>query len=97
MANSDPKPSHRVRREIVKMAILLLAGVVLLPFAVYLVGQVIFGAYGGDGMFGFAADFWARLLSVEAAAWFLALSPLLGISVLRLIFLGWRGTARGTG
>lgn len=80
-----------------KAAVLLLAGVVLLPFAVYLVGQVIFGAYGGDGMVGFVADFWARLLRFEAAAWFLSLSPLLGVSVLRLIFIGWRETARDIG
>lgn len=92
-----PDPLLRFRRETVRTAVLLLVGVVLLPFVVYLVGQLMFGAYGGDGMVGFTADFWARLLRFEGAAWFLAFSPLLGISILRLIVLGWRGTVRDTG
>ena len=55
---------------------LLLAGLTLLPVAVYLVGQAIFGDYPGD-FAAFYGDLSRRLRAPQAAPWFLVLSPYL--------------------
>ncbi len=94
MAPTDRPVHRRLLRELAWFAALLLFGVVLLPVAVYLVGQSVFGAYEGDGFGGFYEGIFGRLLHGEPAAWFLAFSPYLGVVVLRLIAWAWRRTAR---
>ena len=71
----------------------LFLGIVVLPFAVYVVGQAIFGDYGAQGYWQFFSDLGSRIRSGEGAAWFLVLSPYLGWQTLRLIALGWRLTS----
>ena len=44
-----------VRKELILLASFLFLGVVMLPIAVYFVGQAIFGEYGGQG---YGAVFW---------------------------------------
>ncbi|HNP34470.1 MAG TPA: hypothetical protein PKK10_01345 [Woeseiaceae bacterium] len=94
MANDNDPPLRGLRREALIASGLLLFGVLLMPVLVFLVGTIIFGAYDGDGMGDFLGGYWGRLGAPEAAAWFLALSPLIGIGILRLIVFGWRQTAR---
>ena len=89
---------HRntVRRIITREAALLtgflLLGLVLLPVAIYLVGQAIFGDYGGFSHF--SSELSSRIRAGDGAAWFLVLSPYLGWQTLRLIGLGWRIAGR---
>lgn len=89
---------HSVRKIIVREAALLLGfvfiGLVLLPLAIYLVGQVIFGDYGGGSYGHFFSDLNGRVRAGDAAAWFLVLSPYLGWQTLRLIGLAWRVAGR---
>ncbi|MFQ6007033.1 MAG: hypothetical protein ACE5OQ_16205 [Woeseia sp.] len=63
---------------------LFFAGLVLLPLAIYLTGQSVFGEYGGAGF----SDFYGRLSSEIRAGrpvvWFLVLSPYLVVLLLRL-------------
>jgi hypothetical protein len=70
------------------------AGLVLLPIAIYLVGQAIFGDYGGGSYGHFYSELSGRFRAGDAAAWFLVLSPYLGWQTLRLIGLGWRMAGR---
>ena len=94
MTQTDKPVRRRLLRELAGFAALLLFGLVLLPVAVYGVGQFVFGAYEGDGFGGFYEGIVGRLAGGEPAAWFLALSPFLGIVLLRLIVWAWRRTAR---
>jgi hypothetical protein len=87
-----------LRKAITREAALLLGflflGLVLLPIAIYLVGQAIFGEYGGSGFGHFYSGLSNRIRGGDAAAWFLVLSPYLGLQTLRLIALGWRVAGR---
>lgn len=84
------------RRELILFGILLLAGLTLLPVAVYLVGQSIFGDYP-DGLPGFLREIWGHLLAADPATWFLVLSPWLVIAVIRLTWFGLRRPPRRAG
>ncbi len=79
-----------LKREALIVIVLLIAGLSLLPMAIWLVGSSVFGAYGGNGFGGFYADLARRLASGSSVAWFLVLSPLLGIVVLRVTLLAFR-------
>ena len=57
----------------------------MLPIAVYVVGQAIFGEYGGLSYGQFFSDLSGRIRSGEGAAWFLVLSPYLGWQTLRFV------------
>ena len=83
-----------ITRELGLLLGLLFVGMVLLPIAVYVVGQAIFGQYGGGGYGGFFGDLSGRIRAGDAAAWFLVLSPYLGWQTLRLGALGWRMAGR---
>ena len=82
--------SKTVAREAVLLVGLLFLGLVLLPVAVYFVGQAIFGDYGGGSYGHFYSELSGRIRGGDAAAWFLVLSPYLGWQTLRLIALAWR-------
>ena len=72
----------------------LFLGIAVLPIAVYVVGQAIFGDYGGQSYWQFFGDLGRRIRAGQGAAWFLVLSPYLGWQTLRLIALGWRRTGK---
>ena len=73
---------------------LLFLGLVLLPVAIYVVGQAIFGDYGGGSYGHFYSELSSRIRAGDIAAWFLVLSPYLGWQTLRLVALGWRSAGR---
>jgi hypothetical protein len=81
-----------VLREVALLLGLVLAGLVLVPIAIYWVGPQLLGEFGGHGFADFFGSLGARIRSGEAAAWFLVLSPYLAVQVLRLTRLGWRST-----
>jgi hypothetical protein len=89
---------NSIRTNIVRELALFLGfffvGLVLLPIAIYLVGQAIFGEYGGGSYGYFYSELSGRVRAGDAAAWFLVLSPYLGWQTLRLIGLGWRFAGR---
>jgi hypothetical protein len=73
---------------------LFLLGLVVLPIAVYSVGQAIFGDYGGGSYGHFYSQLSGRIRAADPAAWFLVMSPYLALQTLRLIALGWRTAGR---
>ena len=83
-----------IRKEVGLFVGLLFVGLVLLPIAVFGVGQSIFGDYGGQGYNEFFTTLSGKIREGDAVAWFLVLSPYLGWQTLRLIAWGWRRTAR---
>jgi len=72
----------------------LFLGLVILPVAIYVVGQAIFGDYGGGSYGHFYSELSSRIRAGDSAAWFLVLSPYLGWQTLRLVALGWRSAGR---
>jgi hypothetical protein len=69
---------------------MLFFGYAILPLAIWFVGSVVFGAYGGAGYGDFFGSLSVRIRSGDLAAWFLVLSPWLALQVVRLAFVGWR-------
>ncbi len=81
-------------KELAVLAGFLFLGLVLLPALVYVVGQNVFGSYGGDGYGDFFGRLAGKLRGGDFAAWFLALAPYLGWQCLRLTAFAWRAIGR---
>jgi hypothetical protein len=90
MARKQRTFRQTITREAILAGVLLLAGFLLLPLLVYLVGGAVFGPYAGQGPGQFFGDLFANLGDGEWAAWLLVLAPLLGISFLRILTRAWR-------
>lgn len=85
-AAAVPAPSlkHRILKETAVIGGLVLAGLVALPILIYVVGQAVFGEYGGTGFPDFYVRLHEELRSGEPAAVFLLLSPPILWLLLRL-------------
>ncbi len=90
MPTSPATLRQRITRETALFTGLLFAGFVLLPIAVWLVGDALFGEYGGAGYQSFFSLLSAKIREGDGVAWFLVLSPYLGVTVLRLMRWAWR-------
>lgn len=77
-------------RETALFLMCLFSGVLLLPIAIYLVGQNIFGDYGGAGFAEFYGDLHSQVRNGELVVWFLILSPYLLWQSLRVTFALFR-------
>ncbi len=93
MLPPDKNLRRPLLRELAFNAALVLAGVLLLPLGVYFVGQWVFGDYEGGAYGDFFAALTDRLQAGETSAWFLVLSPLLLVLLVRGLWWGWRTTA----
>ncbi|MEM7432575.1 MAG: hypothetical protein AAF351_11665 [Pseudomonadota bacterium] len=85
-----PLISDRVKREVAVFSLLLFFGLAVMPFAIYFVGQNVFGAFEGAGFGDFFGSISARFRAFDPAAWFLVLSPYLIWQLIRLSWFGWR-------
>lgn len=94
MPNDQSALRRVVTREVALFVILLFIGFVLMPIAIWFVGQNFFGDYGGVGYTEFFGRLSARIRSGDTVGWFLVLSPYLGIQTLRLMIWGWRQTGK---
>ena len=79
-------------REIALFLGLLFAGLVLLPVIIFWIGPRLLGDFGGYGFADFFGSLAARIRGGDLAAWFLVLSPYLGVQTLRLTWRAWRST-----
>ena len=83
-----------LRREFFTLVLLLFVGVLLLPTAVYLVGQQVFGDYGGHGFGGFFRHLHGEARAGNPVVLFLLLSPYLLWQAFRLTIFAFRRRAR---
>lgn len=90
--------SSILKFELVLAAALLCAGLLVLPVAIFWVGQFVIGAYEGDGgLMGLFNGIWSQLGQGSLAAWTLVLSPYVVIQLVRLTrFLLRRPVSRVT-
>jgi hypothetical protein len=80
-------------KELALFLVLLFFGFVLVPVAIYLVGQNVLGQFGGNGYGDFFGTLSAKIRSGDTTAWFFVLSPYLVWQTLRLTLHAWRTTA----
>lgn len=73
---------------------LLLVGLTILPIAVFMVGNSVFGDYGGNGFSAFYGTVHSAVREGEPAILFLVLSPYIIWQTLRLSVWGFRKTWR---
>ena len=93
--SDNPRSLQRIlKKELGLLAVLLFFGLVLMPIAIFVVGQSIFGAYGGQGYVDFFGTLSAKIRGGDTVAWFLVLSPYLIWQCLRLMFMAWRSAGR---
>jgi len=95
MPDDKSRWTTTVKRESLLFLWLLLAGLVLLPMAVYIVGRQVFGDYGGAGFPAFYGMLHSDLRSGRPAIWFLVLSPYLVWQTARLTHYAFRRASRG--
>lgn len=74
-----------LKRELVLALCLIAGGLLLLPLAVYWVGQRIVGEYESEaGLWGLLTSIWSDFLTLDLGAWLLVMSPYVTIQLLRL-------------
>jgi len=73
---------------------LLFLGFVIMPIAIYWVGQDVLGEFGGHGYADFFGSLSAKIRSGDHVAWFFVLSPYLAWQTLRLTLFAWRATGK---
>lgn len=74
-----------LKRELILIAALLAAGLVLLPPAVYWVGIQVVGPYESEaGLPGLIGHVWSDFFSLEPGAWLLVWSPYLIVQLVRI-------------
>ncbi|MDJ0760759.1 MAG: hypothetical protein QNJ19_15290 [Woeseiaceae bacterium] len=78
--------------ELLLFAGLLFFGFIIMPGLIYLVGGQVFGDFDG-GYLQFFGQLTRRLVDGNLVAWFLVLSPWLGIQTIRLTLLALRATS----
>lgn len=85
-----PTSTKGWQRELGIAAGLLAFGMLGLPFAIYLVGDRLFGDYAGSGPLGLAETIWLDLASFYPLTWLLVLSPYIIVQVARAARRVWR-------
>ena len=94
MGTIESIPSISIRKEAILLLILFVAGIVLMPAAIYFVGQMIFGNYGGDGFGEFFGAIGKKLITADGVAWLLVASPYLILQCLRIMSYAWRRSSK---
>jgi len=79
-----------ILKELALFLALLFFGFVIMPIAIYWVGQNVLGEFGGHGYADFYGNLSAKIRGRDLVAWFFVLSPYLIWQVLRLTLFAWR-------
>jgi len=85
---------HIALRELGLFLCLLFVGLVLLPIGIFLVGDQVFGSYGGHGFGDFFGTISSKIRAGDQVAWFLTLSPYFAWQTVRLAALFWQIVGR---
>jgi len=88
----DTNLKSKALREIALFLGLLLLGMLVLPMAIYFVGDAVFGDYGGAGFQDFYGEVHAAIRAGDGVVWFLILSPYLVCQILRFSVRFFFGT-----
>jgi len=94
ITSKSPGLRQIATKEIALLTGFLFLGLVVMPIAIFAVGQSFFGTYGGVGYADFFATLSAKVRNGDLVAWFLILSPYLSWQCLRLMVFAWRISGR---
>tara|TARA_B100001093_G_scaffold454010_1_gene463065 strand:+ start:271 stop:561 length:291 start_codon:yes stop_codon:yes gene_type:complete len=83
-SKNKKKLSLNFKKEFIVFGVFLFFTLLVLPIIIYVVGDLVFGKYEGNGYMDFLIKLIEKLLSVNYAAWILILSPYIGWQILRL-------------
>lgn len=92
--SNPPGIRQLATKEVALLTGFLFIGLVLMPLLIYNVGQTIFGEYGGVGYADFYGTLSGKIRQGDWVAWFLVISPYLGLQFLRITVLAWRFAGR---
>ena len=85
---SHLRPADRLRTELRALLIALLVGLLIVPVAIFIVGQLTLGPYReAAGLGTFLADYYVQLARGDGATWLMTTAPLMLWLALR--GLGW--------
>lgn len=90
MPTSERSPRNLARKEFILFVMLFLAGLILLPIAIYFIGKSIFGAYDGSGFATFYGTLQSEFRAGEPVVWFLMLSPYIVWQLFRITIWAFR-------
>lgn len=90
MSETPSTLKKAARKESLLLLWLVFFGLVLMPIAIFWIGQSLFGAYGGQGYGDFFGTLSLKIRTGDRVAWFLVLSPYLVWQCLRLTAFAWR-------
>ena len=93
MTDKEKSIKRVLRKELVTLLLLALAGLLLLPLSIYLVGAEIFGEYGDHGFGDFYRNLHSQLRAGNPVVTFLMISPYLVWQILRMSFYVFRRMA----
>jgi uncharacterized membrane protein YdjX (TVP38/TMEM64 family) len=80
------RSSRGLSRELTTIGLCLVVGLLLVPGAIFVVGQSLLGAYAHGGFGSFVADIVGQLLTGSVLFWLLVLGPYGAVWLWR----GWR-------
>jgi len=85
-------------REVALLLWLALTGLFILPVGIFIVGQAVFGEYGGGSFADFYRELHYQLRGGDPVVWYLVASPYVFWQLLRItLWLFRRGTGVSTG
>ncbi|MGI9205547.1 MAG: hypothetical protein ACR2Q3_16145 [Woeseiaceae bacterium] len=90
MSTDATTAKYKVERECALFLVLFLTGIFVLPSIIYLVGDAMFGDYGGTGFSAFYGELHSRFRAGDLGVWFLVLAPYVGWQLLRITIRGFR-------
>lgn len=90
MSEKNSSAARRIKRELAQFLWLTLLGLAVLPLAIYLVGDAVFGTYAGNGFANFYGNLHSDLRQGQPVVWFLLASPYLIWLMLRLTIWAMR-------
>ena len=90
MSTLHDSPHTSARKELVFLVTCVAIGALILPFAIYFVGRVIFGEFDEGGLMDFYGSVQYSIWTLDPVVWFLVLSPYLVIISLRLALRFYR-------
>ena len=94
MSANPASLKRTVTKESAIFLCLLFFGLLILPLAVYLVGESVFGEYSGSGFAGFYGTLHRSIRDGEPAVLYLVFSPYVIWQLTRLSIWGFRQTWR---
>ncbi len=72
------------KKELIVLGFFLFLSLLVLPIIIYVVGELVFGKYEGNGYMDFLIKLIERLSSGNFVTWILILSPYIGWQIMRI-------------